>query len=866
MSKRPEAAVKLSVSLNLPKGSEQGFAPLIIKYMLPLLGCLGSVFSFLSCFEINVSKAAIILSAVISCGIFTIALNMKPKLSGIASTAAAGIFLLLTYIFKDEICGGIANSVSIYLSRVRDAFRSEPFIPVLEPELAYRHSTVFFVFVTVFLCLITAYLMSRRCFAAGISFPILLLPIAALMFGLEPNYAAFTSVIAVCAASIAFEISSSEKIAIEKCSSAIFSSGLAAAVIAALCFGGIISAVKLLGYERPQKIDDMYNSITGHIENGDIQNAISEIVTNVAIKRTSSGGAINHGKLGEFGDISFDGETVLQATVPKSNETVYLRGFVGSVYTGRSWEELSNSKLRELAAIEEDFALEELSPLLFDSYNLKYSRDASLPRYSFSIKNISAGKDCLYMPYNLVPESVSRYPIQNGSSFEGGENSYFGQYYDPSGYYSYQNLFRKRWNIPTAIAADEAAYRQFVYENYTDVPSVFAPEEIFDERYYRYITAEEGMTGKSTLDEMTVFNRKLYYIKSWLKNNCEYSLSAGKLPFGEDFVNYFLGNKKGSCSHFASAAAIMCRYAGIPARYVEGYIIKPKDFPVGTQTGQSTSVDITDARGHAWVEIYIDGFGWYPVEFTSGYGNIRTAIPTETVLLPEETETETFTEVTEPAPEEPEQAVETTVTIDQNASSVTAVQEASSQSESGNISTTVAAEEQTVNETDTASPQEKTVGFGIFGIKGKNHVDIYYDLTPLFAAAAAILAIPLLIILRRAAIVMLYRKKCAEGKSSAAFAAYKKFGRLIKLMKLPAQGGLEYSEYEKVLSERTPLLSDGTAKIVINAALKASFGGGRITGDESREAVFAVNSLAKRYYGTQNRLGKFLLKYFYCIL
>ena len=878
MSKKAVSAVKLSASLNLPKKSEQSFAPLIIKYMLPLLGCLGSVFSFLSCFEITVSYTAVVIAAMVSCAVFTFTLNLKQKLSGIASTSAAAVFLLLTYIFRDEICGGMANSLSIYLARIRDTFRSEPFIPLLEPELADYHSTVFFVFLTVLLCLLTNYLMSRSCFAAGISFPILLLPIASMMFGLEPNYAAFTSVVAVCTASIAFEISSSEKIAAEKCGSAVFCSGLTAAVIAVICFAGVIFAVKLFGYERSQKIDDMYNNITGHIENGDIQEAISEIVTVVSIKKTGSGGAINHGKLGEFGDISFDGDTVLQATMPKSDETIYLRGFVGSVYTGRSWESLPNSKLRELNGITESFTLDGLSPLLLDSYNLKYSRDvsspsSSLPQYSFAVKNVSASRDYLYMPYNLVPESVSRYTVQNDSNFKGGEASYIGQFYDPANHYSYKNLFWKRWNIPSAIAADEAAYRQFVYENYMDIPNSFDPVEIFNERYYQYITAEEFMTGKSTLDEMTVFNRKLYYIKNWLKNNCEYSLSAGKLPLGEDFINYFLENRRGSCSHFASTAAIMCRYAGIPARYVEGYIIKPKDFPQGTQTGQSVTVDITDTRGHAWVEIYIDGFGWYPVEFTSGYGNIRTAIPTETIPLPEEAETETVSETAEetvPEQQEDNSAAETTVTVTgQNGEAspaVTTAQNIASEISGAETTTAPLNEEQQPNAPNSSESQEKTVGFGIFGIKGENHVDIYYDITPLFVGALAVLLIPALIILRRIAIIMLYRKKCGAGKKSAVFAAYKKFGRLVKIMKLPAQGGLDYSEYEKTLSDRTDLLSDGTAKVVINAALKASFGGGQLTDSESREAVFAVNTLAKRYYGTQNRFGKFLLKYFYCIL
>lgn len=50
-------------------------------------------------------------------------------------------------------------------------------------------------------------------------------------------------------------------------------------------------------------------------------------------------------------------------------------------------------------------------------------------------------------------------------------------------------------------------------------------------------------------------------------------MEPGKLKNGEDFVNKFLNEtKKGYCTHFASAAVLMFRYMGIPARYVEGYV------------------------------------------------------------------------------------------------------------------------------------------------------------------------------------------------------------------------------------------------------------------------------------------------------
>ncbi|MDE7280000.1 MAG: transglutaminase-like domain-containing protein, partial [Oscillospiraceae bacterium] len=409
--------------------------------------------------------------------------------------------------------------------------------------------------------------------------------------------------------------------------------------------------------------------------------------------------------------------------------------------------------------ITSSFSVDGLSPLLRDSNNLKYTR-AEMPQYSFSVKNISANTNYLYMPYNLVPESVSRYRIDSGSSFGGADKSYIGQFYDPKNYYGYQNIFRKKWSTPAALSGDEAVYRSFVYANYLDIPESFSPEEIFDESYYQYITAEEVKTGKSTLDEMTVLNRKIYFIRKWLRDNCEYSLSAGKLPAGRDFVDHFLENREGSCSHFASAAVIMCRYAGIPARYAEGYVIKPADFPSGTALGTAATVSVSDLRGHAWAEIYLDGFGWYPVEFTSGYGNIRTSIPTETPVSEPETESETVSE------SESEPGADTDGA--ENASSEYSESQDSEQiSESGadtpqqttaplNAETEVSSESEglAADIDEAVQPAENksenpTVGFGIFGLKGGEKVDVLYDLTWLVVLAAVTVIVPMAFILRR---------------------------------------------------------------------------------------------------------------------
>lgn len=874
-----QTAAGISASLSIEKKKRSVFLPVLMKYLLASSGCAGSVFCFLSCIDLPVPAANIVITAAAICGIFTFTLNLKEKLWGIASAAAAALFLIGVYCFRNEICGGIANTVNVYLARVRQQFRAEPFIPLTEPELAAFHTNVFFCFFTAFICIAAAYFIARSVFAAAVCLPLLAPPISVMLFGLEPNYFAFGAVVAVCAAAIALELSSSEKIMGGKYRFASAYNGFAAAAAAFLIFGGTAAAVKLSGYERSQKLDNMYDSFAGYVESGEMKTVIEDIVT-IAAKKNGKSGAINHGKLGELDDIFFENETVLRVTIPKTNDTVYLRGFVGSVYTGKSWEPLPNSKLRQLEEITKNFTNEEFSPLLFDSYNLKYTRDnlpkysSSLPQYSFAVKNISAGKNYLYMPYNLVPESVSRYAIQNDSSFRGGESSYIGQFYDPSGYYGYQSLFKVRWNINSVITADEAAYRQFVYANYLDLPDEFPyADRIFNDGYYKYITAEEVQTGKSTLDEMTVFSRKLYYIKMWLRNNCRYSLSAGRLPAGEDFVEHFLTEQKGSCSHFASAAALMCRYAGIPARYVEGYIIKPGDFPAAAQTGSVASVDVTDARGHAWVEIYIDGFGWYPMEFTSGYGNVRTALPTETVTA--ETETSEL-DLSDSESSE----IESEVTAIPNGSEGNVQQNTAANSEAASSAAEISETESGVSTVETAvsdirdmldenaaAVSEPTVGFGFFGIKTGRKSDIVYDLTAPFIVLASIILAALLLAFRRRAVVFLYRRKCSSGKKSAAFAAYKKFGRLVRLMKLPKpDDGLGYGEYALLLAERSTLFADGSADIVINTALKASFGGGQLTETEAVEMVSCVNTLVKRYYGAQTKFGKFLLKYWYCII
>lgn len=97
-------------------------------------------------------------------------------------------------------------------------------------------------------------------------------------------------------------------------------------------------------------------------------------------------------------------------------------------------------------------------------------------------------------------------------------------------------------------------------------------------------------------------------ICDWLKLRGEYTLTPEPVPEGRDMVSYFvLEAPEGYCVYFASAMAVMARIAGLPARYVEGYLAVPDE------NGECV---VTGRNAHAWAEVYFKGFGWVVFDAT----------------------------------------------------------------------------------------------------------------------------------------------------------------------------------------------------------------------------------------------------------
>ena len=104
-------------------------------------------------------------------------------------------------------------------------------------------------------------------------------------------------------------------------------------------------------------------------------------------------------------------------------------------------------------------------------------------------------------------------------------------------------------------------------------------------------------------------------VAAFVSLSAEYSLSPPVTPDYADFAVFFLENaNSGYCIHFATAAALMLRAFDIPTRFVTGFIAKIPPDRVGEV------VSLTDRYAHAWVEVFLEDFGWVFLEATPATG------------------------------------------------------------------------------------------------------------------------------------------------------------------------------------------------------------------------------------------------------
>lgn len=314
-------------------------------------------------------------------------------------------------------------------------------------------------------------------------------------------------------------------------------------------------------------------------------------------------------------------ETALKVTMDQP-ESLYLRGFVGSIYESNQWRELEYSDYYDAKDLfywlhQGGFAGDTQVALV---RSLLTETELTQKEISVKVENVGADREYVYAPYELIGLEAAVEENQGDSCHKSTE--FFGT--DDYTFTTYGNLMKdfpqmaaesylyKAANMEDDYVAEESHYNAFVYEHYTDIPAELSV--LFKQELGYAGNADEGHANYYSVIEK---------IRTYLENQLTYGNYGEELPEGKDFVNYFLTESKiGNPVHYATAATMMFRYYGIPARYVEGYLITPDQ--VEGMEGETT-IEIPGSNGHAWTEVYIDGLGWVPVEMTPEYYEVMDA-------------------------------------------------------------------------------------------------------------------------------------------------------------------------------------------------------------------------------------------------
>ncbi len=341
-------------------------------------------------------------------------------------------------------------------------------------------------------------------------------------------------------------------------------------------------------------------------------------------------------------------EEELVVTADRQPEApVYLKGFVGERFdnASQSWKAVDPDAFRAECEIKsgdnlsyEDYQ-REISAHLY--WQLQY---ADCPECNYQVKNIRADHAYDWIPYGVWTGDIH---MEGEAVYKYGSDGDVAGYLMPDTKRLVEYLESNGREIPyDAVAQSENDY---VYHHFTYVP---AAQNYLNNAYYRI---------KGVIGDGASLSTWLEAIQEDFDRRLTYSKEAQKTNGAEELIDNFYGvTRKGYCIHFASAATILLRMAGFPARYVTGYVAWPYDFRYDPEIG-GYRASLTGERQHAWTEVYEPSSGtWMPVDLTVSHFD-RNASPNpdegqdidESETAPGETEAED-TQTSEVSSESPE--------------------------------------------------------------------------------------------------------------------------------------------------------------------------------------------------------------------
>lgn len=319
----------------------------------------------------------------------------------------------------------------------------------------------------------------------------------------------------------------------------------------------------------PQEFKGKYSSdIKGKFINKYVQDSQSEETKGKVYKYdlSFSGYDRNSKKLG--GPITIN---KLVAFKVKSDKPYYLKGTVKDYYDGFRWTQ-SEQK-----------------------YTVQPDKDTSMLKDNFS------------KPFFNNSNSLTIYPdeINSTSLFEPNfaYNVHLNSgniFYDETPTFITGNVIHKEYNIDfyNLNAEGEAININGIGTGKSEVGALY-----YSDNYKKFLQVPNNISPRIydlvySLTKDKKYNyEKVNAIKEYLNKSFPYTLKVSNVPENQEFLDYFLfTEKKGYCTYFATAETIMCRIAGIPARYVEG-------FNMTSEKDSKGLFIVKNENAHAWTEI-----------------------------------------------------------------------------------------------------------------------------------------------------------------------------------------------------------------------------------------------------------------------
>ena len=349
---------------------------------------------------------------------------------------------------------------------------------------------------------------------------------------------------------------------------------------------GLLLALPESRYEQPAIFSHMQEKIIGWTDPYDPIFHAGNAYTGMMK------GAAGHQRLGNSASIRYTGRVIADIEAA-SDKHLYIRSWTGGLYEDSRWKDFPDSTYDGTEAL---FAKNQGE--WYDQCAWLMEVAARNPSISQKLLNYTKENDlsAFKKPFTLAAlYEKSRFLLLPYDADFGGP------------YFQYDR---------SPISHEGKAYSTDVWEFPAGaLLSMMARESISDPYYTTYIEAEK----RARIDA----------IRHFLEEHYTYTKNPGRTPADKDFISYFLTeSRKGYCTSFASAAVMLLRASGIPARYAVGLSVDREDLQNAPRTKEGLhALSVNDHHAHAWVEVYVDGLGWRPCEMTPGKEGAENPFP-----------------------------------------------------------------------------------------------------------------------------------------------------------------------------------------------------------------------------------------------